>query len=351
MLDKYFRHVSVTTGSKLAESPAFAKSYEIRLKPLERVSDICLTNVAGSFMVQGEEDDVISAEGETNTHERDPTCSRRRFEPLRWRQQFAKSMAKPTCARLQSAGEDRLGRQIMMHLNHPNFGITPSPPKTSRPPSQRNVSSRSTTVILPSKPSRAINSHPGVERLWDIANTIRLGELSEPPLFGVATDDSHDYHTPRGSRVGRGWIMVRSRYLTPEHVIRGMRAGDFYASSGVSLNDVAYDSETRTLRIEIAAEEGVAYTTEIVGTLKGYDKKSEPRVDADGKEIEGTRKYSADVGKTLAKLAGPKIEYQLTGEELYVRAVITSSEHHHDPSFGHQHQQAWTQPVGWKVSE
>jgi hypothetical protein len=41
--------------------------------------------------------------------------------------------------------------------------------------------------------------------------------------------------------------------------------------------------------------------------------------------------------------------YQLTGEELYVRAVVTSSQTHPDPSFADQHQQAWTQPVGWAL--
>ena len=36
--------------------------------------------------------------------------------------------------------------------------------------------------------------HPSDEKIWDIANTIRLEKLNAPPLFGVATDDSHNYH-------------------------------------------------------------------------------------------------------------------------------------------------------------
>ena len=38
-----------------------------------------------------------------------------------------------------------------------------------------------------------------------------------------------------GSRPGRGWIMVRSRYLTPEQLLRAIEQGQFYASSGVAL--------------------------------------------------------------------------------------------------------------------
>ncbi len=52
---------------------------------------------------------------------------------------------------------------------------------------------------------------PGVERLWDIANTIRLVDLHAEPLFGIATDDSHNYHgkpggAPSRPRLGDGAI-------------------------------------------------------------------------------------------------------------------------------------------------
>ena len=52
-------------------------------------------------------------------------------------------------------------------------------------------------------------------------------------LFGVATDDFH-YYQGGDISPGRGWIMVRARYLTPEHLLRAIKAGDFYASSGVA---------------------------------------------------------------------------------------------------------------------
>ena len=61
--------------------------------------------------------------------------------------------------------------------------------------------------------------------MWDVANTIRLAQLKSPPLFGLATDDTHDYHGDKGANPGRGWIQVESRYLSPEHLIRAIKAG------------------------------------------------------------------------------------------------------------------------------
>ena len=61
-----------------------------------------------------------------------------------------------------------------------------------------------------------------------------------------------------------------------------------------------------------------------------------------------TRKYPADVGRVLAKVEGSHATYRLNGEELYVRARITSSEAPENPSYAEQRRQAWTQPIGWR---
>ncbi len=61
--------------------------------------------------------------------------------------------------------------------------------------------------------------------------------------------------------------MVRSQFLTPEHLIRAMKRGDFYASSGVTLRDFKFDDETRTLSIEIEPSGDETYQTEFVATL------------------------------------------------------------------------------------
>ncbi len=126
--------------------------------------------------------------------------------------------------------------------------------------------------------------------------------------------------------------MVRSRYLTPEHLIRAIKAGDFYASSGVTLADVQFDAETKTLSLRVVPSPGAAYQTDFIATLKPDPAKPD---DQDR------------IGKVVATVAGTSAKYQMTGDELYVRAVVTSSLSPADPVFDDQKQQAWTQPVGW----
>jgi hypothetical protein len=313
------------------DSPDFA----VRLKPLDEFR--ALVEERGRFiMIQGEE---ISDRAEGKPVHINATNVKEVIEPL------GGATVRETIDNNLRAVEDqaeRLGREILPHLNHPNFGLA--------------VTAEDLAAVLRERFFEVYNGHPGVkhlgdehhpsvERLWDIANTIRIAQLKAPPLMGVATDDSHNYHGEKGSRPGRGWIMVRARYLTPEHILRAIKAGDFYASSGVTLSDVRFDAKTRTLQIDIAADEGASYTTQFIGTRSDYDASSEPRLDKDGKPIAATRKYSDDVGEVLATVKGLHPQYKLTGDELYVRAVITSSLHHGDPSFDHQHQQAWTQPV------
>jgi len=165
----------------------------------------------------------------------------------------------------------------------------------------------------------------------------------------VATDDSHTYHGKPGTTgPGRGWVMVRATHLTPETLIRAIKRGDFYASSGVTLSNVAYSAESSTLSLVIQPVENAEYSTSFIGTLTGYDATTTPRVDKDGQPIRATQQYSAEVGQTLATVAGLNPSYQLTGKELYVRAVVTSTLPSADPSFKDQKQQAWTQPIGWE---
>ncbi|MDG2384156.1 MAG: hypothetical protein P8N76_20975 [Pirellulaceae bacterium] len=237
------------------------------------------------------------------------------------------------------------GRPILAHLNHPNFGY--------------GVTAEDLADVVEERFFEVYNGHPSVghrgdenhastERLWDIANTIRLGEMQAVPLYGVATDDSHNYFGLRGASPGRGWVMVRATHLTPESIVKAIDRGDFYASSGVVLNSIHYDSAKKTYSIEIDAQPGETYTTEFIGTVIDYDATSRPVLDADQQPIRATRRYSGDVGKTLAVVKGDSATYRLTGDELYVRATITSSAKAENPFESGQRQQAWAQPVGWR---
>ena len=239
----------------------------------------------------------------------------------------------------------RTGKPIVLHLNHPNFGYA--------------VTAEDLAAVVQERFVEIYNGHPGVnvlgdddhasvEKIWDIANTIRLVQLAAPPLFGIGTDDSHHYHGRGTSRPGRSWIMVRCDDLEPDAITTKISQGDFYSSSGVTLKDVVYNAKKQQLALTVDAEEGVSYTTRFIGTRKTVDLSSKQKKAANGKLV--TRIYSDDVGAVLATVKGTNPVYKFTGDELYVRAVVTSTKAHVDPTLPNQTEQAWTQPVGWAVT-
>ena len=240
------------------------------------------------------------------------------------------------------AQRERTGQPMMIHLNHPNFGY--------------GVTAEDLMRIRGENFFEVYNGHPGVnnsgnkehasvERIWDIINSFRLSELKMPPLFGLGTDDGHAYHNipSRASEPGRGWVMVLAEKLSPESLIAAMEAGRFYASSGVTLERVT--SSTNGLDVVVKADADVKYTIEFLGTRRGFDSKSEPVLDKDGKEVRATRRYSDDIGTVLARVEGTTASYRFTGDELYVRARITSSRKHPNPSEVGDFERAWTQPT------
>ncbi|HWB08915.1 MAG TPA: hypothetical protein VG826_06815 [Pirellulales bacterium] len=248
----------------------------------------------------------------------------------------------------------RAGREILAHLNHPNFGWA--------------ITAEDLAHVVLERHFEVYNGHPGVnqlgdnarpsvDRLWDIANTIRLAHLHAPPLYGIATDDSHHYHDKvDGARPGRGWVMVRATHLTPEHIVKAIKAGDCYASSGVGLNDVRYNRQRRKLELDIEPDGDARFVTQFIGTLRGVDPKAKAGTDSTGagggseakRPPRVTGSYSDQIGRVLSSVEGLTPSYELTGDELYVRAVVISSAAPRDPSFVGQKQQAWTQPVGWE---
>jgi hypothetical protein len=237
----------------------------------------------------------------------------------------------------------RLGIEVLAHLNHPNFRWAVTAEDLAHA-----VSDQFFEVFNghPSVHQTGDATHVSIDRMWDIANAIRMIKMSAQPLFGLATDDSHHYHFGGSTRStpGRGWVMVRSRNLTPESIIRALKAGDFYASTGVTLRDVSFDPATRELSIEIEPDGDATFITEFVGTPTNAD--------ITGRPVPTTQRvtqvYSTEVGKTFAAVEGLAPKYKLMGEELYVRAIVTSSAAHANPTWEGQKKQAWTQPVGWR---
>ena len=240
----------------------------------------------------------------------------------------------------------RLGQPILAHHIHPNTGYAVTAEDLAAVVRERYfevASGHGGVNQLGDK------THAGVERLWDIASTIRLGEMNQPPPRALAADDSHNF-LGKNNSIGRAWMMVQARHLTPESIIKAIESGDFYATTGVILKEMKFSGESKTLDIEIDPQPGVHYTTLFIGTLKSYDKTREPVKDDAGKPLPVTQRYSNDIGKVLATAQGTKASYKLTGEELYVRAMVVASNPPEKPTYAGQKAQAWTQPVGWSIN-
>lgn len=237
----------------------------------------------------------------------------------------------------------RTGQPMFPHINHPNFGWALTAEDMMQVHGERffEVYNGHPTVHNSGDAAR-----PGMERLWDILLAHRLSGNGEV-LYGMAVDDSHNYHSvgAKASNPFRGWVMVRSRSLQANALINAMEAGDFYASNGVTLRDIR--RKKQELSIEIEPEEGVTYTTRFIGTRKGFATRSEPveAKDEKGLPVVASRRYSSDIGQVLAEVPGTSPSYKFRGDELYVRATVVSSKVHPNPSQPGDLETAWVQPV------
>jgi hypothetical protein len=244
--------------------------------------------------------------------------------------------------RLVAEQGKRTGQRMLAFLNHPNFGWGVR--------AEDMIAAEELRFFEvfnghPSVRNYGDEQHPGCEPLWDILLALRLGKYRMPVVYGLATDDAHSYHAYGVGKVnpGRGWLMVRAFSPSAETIVRALEAGDFYASTGVTLKEVRRSGDR--LALSIQGEEGVAYRTQFIATLRDAPLTSAPRSDAEGKPLPVTRVYSPEIGKVVAEVEGLEPSYQLTGKELYVRAKVISTKPHPNPYQKGDVEVAWTQPV------
>lgn len=197
----------------------------------------------------------------------------------------------------------------LAQVNHPNFRWSVGPNDMARLPDSTlfelwNAQPRINNL---GGSDFSGNTSLSTEALWDTLLT--RGKL----LFGVASDDAHKFlpaqlEDPEATRPGGGWVMVRAESLTPESIIAALRAGDFYASTGIVLDDL----EVRT--------------TEISLRIARTDARDDRRF---------STKFIGRGGRVLAIKFGTTARYLIRGDEGYVRAAISDS----------NGSRAWTQPV------
>jgi hypothetical protein len=139
--------------------------------------------------------------------------------------------------------------------------------------------------------------HPSTEVLWDaaLANGVTL--------WGVASDDAHDYDNGSGPYPpGGGWVMVKAR-RDPAAILAALAAGRFYASTGVTLSRAERVGDE--LVVEVAPGTPNQHAIAFI-----------------------------ENGKTVATVSGPSARRALPRSG-YLRAVVTRDDG----------KQAWVQPV------
>ena len=238
---------------------------------------------------------------------------------------------------------ERTGEATLVHLNHPNFSYA--------------ITAEDLMHVVGENFFEVYNGHPAVhnsgnklhastERMWDIINTWRLARLDLPLMYGLGTDDGHNYHEPgpaKGAQPGRGWVMVLAETLTPEALVESLEAGRFYASSGVVVKSVMANS--KQLTVEVEPQQGITYQIDFIGTRHGFDDTSTSATDDPEKADRITRRYSDDVGDVFQSVTGTLATYEFTGDEIYVRALVTSSCPHPNPAESGEFERAWVQPL------
>jgi len=148
------------------------------------------------------------------------------------------------------------------------------------------------------------------EELWDEILS------SGTKVFAVATDDAHHFSDAADrKRMGkfaytgdRAWIMVRAEKNLPA-IEAAMLAGDFYATTGVTLAKL--DVGPGGIELGVEPHAGTTYRIRFVG----------------------------EHGRELASSSGPAAKYTVRGDEGYVRAVVEAD----------SGEKAWTQPI-WPAS-
>lgn len=185
------------------------------------------------------------------------------------------------------------------HINHPNFGwaITAEDLK--------QVENNKLFEIFNGHPhvnNKGGGGVPGLEEVWDMI--LSSGKL----LYGIAVDDAHTFKRPwdrRSARPGQGWIVVRATRLAVRDILEAMEQGEFYASTGVELDDYRADEKSITINIKQSGDS--KYRVQFIGNR----------------------------GRVLNEVLTSPAVYQFRGDEVYVRARVINS----------NGGLAWTQPV------
>ena len=79
---------------------------------------------------------------------------------------------------------------------------------------------------------------------------------------GIASDDAHDFQGEfygYKSLPGQAWVVVRAAALTQANILEALERGDFYSTTGITLDSL--EVAGRTVKLEIRGEHHYKYST------------------------------------------------------------------------------------------
>ena len=177
-------------------------------------------------------------------------------------------------------------------VNHPNFGWAFGAEEL------KQLHGVTLLEIASGHPYVNAQGPPSAESMWD--EMLSVGKR----VWGVAVDDMHHLKRPWDSDVvlpGKAWVVVRAEKPDAKTILGALERGEFYASTGVELED--YGPASVTVKEKNLAH----YRIQFIG-LKG---------------------------RLLQETVGPTASYEIRGNEGYVRAKVIDS----------NGKCAWTQPT------
>jgi hypothetical protein len=200
---------------------------------------------------------------------------------------------------LQRSVDAIRGANGVPHINHPNFGWA--------------ITTDQLAQVKNNRLFEIFNGHPqvnnvggggvpGLEEMWDALLSRGID------LYGIAVDDAHYFKqagNPDLPGPGRGWVYVRAPQLEARALVEALDRGDFYASTGVVLDDLRVDAKTITVTVK--PETWAKYRIQFIGKN----------------------------GRLLRETMDSSATYQFTGDEGYVRARVLES----------SGRRAWIQPT------
>lgn len=308
---KAYRDYLAEYGPDWVESRIDSTGLQVRLKTLEQYRP--LFEVAGEFL-------LIPAEEITTRFNKIPVhLNAINIQDLiipRGGSSVAEVLQNNIDAVL--AQRDSTGVPILPHINHPNYKYALTVDDFIGLKGERFFEVYNGH---PSVNNYGDSLHISTEEMWDAIN-IAYARKGQPLLYGLATDDSHNYHEFGHGKVnpGRGWVMVNTDSLTARSLIKALEKGWFYSSTGVTLSSIGCSKNI--LSVVVQPENGVDYEIQFIGAYAG-----------------------ADSTTVVATTTGITAQFELIPALQFIRAKIISSKVKANPHALGEFEVAWGQPV------